>query len=293
MGFSVTVTMFFKGYQKNVKQLSMFKTFAERRVVITIDLHGQTALITGAARGIGNAIANTLAKAGVKVVINDINSEMANIAVSNLKKEGMEALAVPADITDPQEVADMVAKVEGVWGQIDILVNNAGICPAGPLVDCTPEEWDRVFEVNCKGVYLCTRAVLPGMQERKQGTIISLASNAGKTGEPFLVPYSATKFAVVGFTQALAQEVAPDKIRVNCVCPAMAETDMMKDLSLLYTQWRGGTSEELERSFHEEIPWGRMARPEDVANAVLFLASSKAEFFTGQALNVSGGLEMH
>ncbi|SDJ28636.1 NAD(P)-dependent dehydrogenase, short-chain alcohol dehydrogenase family [Natribacillus halophilus] len=205
----------------------------------------------------------------------------------------MEALAAPADITDPQDVSALVDKVEDAWGQIDILVNNAGICPAGPLVECTPEEWDQVFSVNARGVYLCTRAVLPAMQERKQGAIISIASNAGKTGEPFLVPYSASKFAVVGFTQALAREVAPHKIRVNCVCPAMAETNMMKDLAHLYTRWRGGSSEEQEKSFHEEIPWGRMTHPEDVANAVLFLASSQSEFFTGQALNVSGGLEMH
>lgn len=261
--------------------------------MFAIDLRNQTALVTGAGGGLGNAVAVSLAKAGVRVAINDVNSEAADAAVSSLREAGREALAVPADITDPEDVSALVAKVEDEWGQIDILVNSAGICPAGPLEECTPEEWDRVFAVNCRGAYLCTRAVLPAMQERKQGSIISIASNAGKTGEPFLVPYSASKFAVVGFTQALAQEVAPHKIRVNCVCPAMAETDMMKDLSHQYTRWRGGSSEEQEESFHAEIPWGRMTRPEDVANAVLFLASPSAEFFTGQALNISGGLEMH
>lgn len=258
-----------------------------------MELDGQVALVTGAGRGIGRSISLTLAAAGASVAVNDIDEASSHAVAGEIKAAGGDGVPIPADVTDEDEVQAMVEEVVGAWQSLDILVNNAGICPTGPLVESSVEEWDRVFSINCKGAYLCTRAALTHMIPRRRGSIVSLASNAGKTAEPFLVPYSASKFAVVGFTQGLARELAPHRIRVNCVCPAMVETDMMEDLAQQYTRWYGGTPEEQRRSFHAEVPWGRMARPDDVAHVVLFLVDPRSEFITGQALNVSGGLEMH
>ena len=201
-----------------------------------MELDGQVAIVTGAGRGIGRGIALALAAAGARVAVNDIDEASSRAVAGEIEAAGGEGLAVPASVTDEDEVRAMVEEVVGAWRSLDILVNNAGICPTGPLVESTVEEWDRVFAINCKGVYLCTRAALAHMVPRRRGSVVSLASNAGKTAEAFLVPYSASKFAVVGFTQGLARELAPHRIRVNCVCPAMVETDMMDELARQYTR---------------------------------------------------------
>jgi meso-butanediol dehydrogenase / (S,S)-butanediol dehydrogenase / diacetyl reductase len=258
-----------------------------------VGLNGQVALVTGAGRGIGRSISLALAAAGASVAVNDIDEKSSHAVADEIMAADGDSVPIPADVTDEEGVRVMVEQVVEAWKSLDILVNNAGVCPTGPLIESSAKQWDLVFSINCKGVFLCTRAALAHMIPRRHGAIVSVASNAGKTAEPFLVPYSASKFAVVGFTQGLARELAPYRIRVNCVCPVMCETDMMEDLAQQYTRWYGGTPEEQRNSFHAEIPWGRMARPDDVAHAVLFLVDPRSEFITGQALNVSGGLEMH
>lgn len=251
------------------------------------------ALVTGAGRGIGRAIALKLAESGATVAVNDVDEASSQKVADEITAMGTGSLSVPADVTEEDGVQDMVEQVVEAQGTLDILVNNAGICPTGPLAEVTVKEWDRVFAINCRGVFLSIRAALAHMVPHRKGSIVSVASNAGKTGEPFLAPYSASKFAVVGFTQSLARELAQYRIRVNCVCPAMCETEMMEDLAQQYVRWYGGTPEKRRESFHAEIPWGRMARPADVAHGVMFLVDPGSEFITGQALNVSGGLEMH
>lgn len=255
-------------------------------------LDGHTALITGAAGGMGRATASVLAQCGARVALNDLTAEGVDNAIDAVGGDA-EKLAVPGDITDAATVREVVRRVTDTWGRLDILVTAAGVCPSGRFEETPESEWDRVFAVNMKAMFLCCREAIPAMLEQGGGSIVNFASNAGKTAEPFIVPYSASKFGVVGLTQGLAREYASRGIRVNCVCPAMAETDMMERLAVDYAGLHGGTIEQWKQSFHEEIPWGRMARPDDVANVIRFLVDPASEFMIGQAINVAGGLEMH
>lgn len=256
-------------------------------------LDGQTALITGAAGGMGRAVAAVLVECGASVALNDVNEEGVERALDELGDAGSGTMGVAGDITDAATVRRIVERVTEKWGRLDILVTAAGLCPSGRFEETSESEWDRVFAVNMKAMFLCCREAIPVMLEQGGGSIVNFASNAGKTAEPFIVPYAASKFGVVGLTQGLAREYASRRIRVNCVCPAMAETDMMERLAVDYAGLHGGTIEQWKQSFHEEIPWGRMARPDDVANVIRFLVDPASEFMTGQAINVAGGLEMH
>lgn len=256
-------------------------------------LSDRVAMVTGAAGGIGRATSLALAQAGACVAVTDIVREPLDQLAAQITGMGQRCLVVPGDLTDSATVREIAARIRDWWKQPDILVNAAGICPSHTIEETSDEEWEQVFAVNVRAMFLCCREMIPGMTEQGGGSIINIASNAGKTAEAFIVPYSASKFAVVGLTQGLALELADRRIRVNCVCPAMCETEMMERLAVDYANTQGGTVEAFKTAFHAEIPWGRMARPDDVAHAILFLADPASEFFTGQALNVSGGLEMH
>jgi len=235
----------------------------------------KTVLVTGASRGIGRAIAFLFAKEGCRVVINYFNSiDKAMELRDELTDMGFIASCAYADVSDGGQVESMIKEI----GDIDILVNNAGIAQQKLFTDISEAEWDRMFNVNVKGMFNCCKNVLPHMIDKKKGKIINISSIWGMAGASCEVHYSASKAAVIGFTKALAKELAPSGIQVNCVAPGVILTDMNSALDK-------DTIKELENS----TPIGRIGTPEDIANAVLFLASEKADFITGQVLSPNGG----
>lgn len=240
----------------------------------------KTALITGASRGIGAATARRLAREGYAVAVNYCNSEDRALAlVKELQAEGHTAMAVRADVSDPEQVRAMVDNVLDKFCQLDILVCNAGRSWVGLLGDMTAEEWRELFSVNLDSVFYCCKAVLPHMIHRKKGKIITISSMWGQVGASCEAAYSASKAGVIGLTKALAKELGPSGIAVNCVAPGVIDTEMNQNL----------TDEDLD-ALREETPLERIGKAEDVAESVLFLASEGADFITGQVLCPNGGL---
>jgi len=236
-------------------------------------------LITGAAKGIGRAIAQAFAENRYNVIINYLTSEhQAHELAERLGNSGYSAAAFRADVTDRRQVDAMVESAVKRFGQIDVLVNNAGIARQRLFSDIVEKEWDETFAVHVKGAYNCCQSVLPQMISRKQGKIINISSIWGLTGASCEVHYSAAKAAVIGFTKALAKELGPSNIQVNCVAPGIIETDMNSFLS-----------DANRETLISETPLMRFGKPWDVAQAVLFLASDKADFITGQVLSPNGG----
>lgn len=240
----------------------------------------KTVLITGASRGIGAETARLFAQKGWAVAVNYRNSrDAAEELVSEIRKNGGTALAIPADVGDPEQVEALFQTAERELGQIEALVNNAGIAQQKLFTDLTDEDWDELFRVDVKGVFLCCRRALPAMIRRHRGVIVNISSMWGQVGASCEVHYSAAKAAVIGLTRALAKEVGPSGIRVNCIAPGVIQTEMNGNL----------TPETLE-ALKEETPLELLGDPADVAKAAWFLTSEDSAFITGQVLGVNGGM---
>jgi NAD(P)-dependent dehydrogenase (short-subunit alcohol dehydrogenase family) len=250
-------------------------------------LGGKVAIVTGGRRGTGRAVALALAEAGADVAIVDLCSptDVAN----EIRITGQDALAIEADVSKSKDVDRAVEEILKRFRKIDILVNNAALLKIAPVLDCREEDWDAMFNVNVKGVFLFSRAVAKHMISQRSGKIINIASEAGKTGESLAAAYSASKFAVVGFTQAFGLEMAPYKINVNAVCPTYVKTDMLDYAAQEIGKLESRSPDEIKAQWASDIAFGRLATPEDIAKVVLFLASDDSAFISGQAINVTGG----
>ena len=245
-------------------------------------LENKGAVVTGGSRGIGRAVAEALAAEGATVaVIYAGNTKAAEDTVRAIEEAGGKAFAVQCDVADEAAVTDMVKMVHEKLGTIDVFVNNAGITRDGLLMRMKREDWDAVLSTNLTGVYNCTKAVTKIMMKQRSGSIINMTSVVGETGNAGQANYAAAKAGVIGFTKSVAKELASRNIRVNAVAPGCIDADMTAVLS-------DAVKEEMIKS----IPLGRTAAPEEVAQAVVFLASQKAGYITGQTLNVDGGMVM-
>lgn len=252
-------------------------------------LSGKIALVTGGASGIGAGIARVLASRGTRVAIGDLDARAAAEVAAGLPGGG--GLGVRLDVTDRASASAAVGQVEERLGPVDVLVNNAGLSNVAPFLDITDQDWDRLMKVNLHGVLIMTQRVLGPMRERRSGRVINISSMAGKEGLPLLAHYCATKFGVIGLTQALAKEVAPDNVTVNAVCPGVVRTPLWDDPAAGILRDLDG--EKGWQAFVDGIPLGRPQTAEDIGNACAYLASDLAANITGEALNVSGGQQMH
>lgn len=251
-------------------------------------LTGKTAMVTGAGTGIGAAIAKALAMAGANVACTDLDRRAADGVAAGI---GERARAWALDVTDVEETTKVVGEIAAQYGRLDIVCANAGVSTMNPVVDLTEAEWDLNMDVNAKGVFLTNQATVRHfLKTGTKGVIVNTASLAAKMGAPLLAHYSASKFAVMGFTQALAREVAEHGIRVNCVCPGFVRTSMQHREVAWEAKLRGMSEEAVREEYVTLTPLGRLEEPEDVADAVLFLASDAARFITGESLNVTGGV---
>jgi NAD(P)-dependent dehydrogenase (short-subunit alcohol dehydrogenase family) len=257
-------------------------------------LQGKYAGVTGAAMGMGKCIGETLAAEGATVAITDLNGEMAQAVAKSIRNNGGSAEAWKLDVTDRAEIKQVIQEIAGRFGRIDIWVNNAGVSTMKPFMELSEHDWDFLHSVNGSGVFFCSKAVAGVMIPQGGGKIINNASMAGKRGgnAPFLAHYVYTKFGVIGLTQAMAKELAAHKITINAVCPGYVVTPMQERELVWEAQLRGMTPEAVKQSYIEDTPLGRLEYPEDVARVVLFLASSEADFITGEAINVNGGAFM-
>ena len=250
----------------------------------------KVALVTGAGKGIGRGIALRLARKGYTIAINDLDKESAEMTASEARKIGAKVITNNCQVGDRTAARQMIEEVIAEFGTIDALVNNAGIARLGLLADFSEKDWRDLFRVNVDGVFFCCQAVIPHMISRKKGAIVNMSSWNGKVGMPVFGAYCATKFAVIGLTQALAKEVASKGIRVNAVCPGVVtETAMRAEIEQASPAFNIPPSAERAKG----IPLMRLAVPEDVARVVTFLLSEEADYMTGQAINVTGGLWMH
>lgn len=258
--------------------------------VLGSDLKGKTAIVTGGATGIGKAIATALALHGVRIAIADLNPQAAQRTAVEI---GKNAQAFGLDVSKRASVEKTFADIEKELGGYDILIANAGVSTMNRAVDLTDDEWDFNFSVNIKGVFLTNQAAIRYfLRESRKGVIVNTASLAAKVGAPLLAHYSASKFAVLGWTQALAREIAPQGIRVNAVCPGFVKTSMQEREVAWEGKLRGLTSEQVIKDYISQTPLGRLEEPEDVAGLAVFLCSDAARFMTGQGINVTGGVYM-
>jgi len=244
-------------------------------------LKKQVAIVTGAGQGIGRAVALTLVREGATVVVNDIDLEKAEKVAEEVSAQGGQALPVQADVSKAKDVDILVKKALDSYKRVDILVNNAGVAKMTRLLELTEAEWDRTMNINIKGQFLCSKAVIAQMIKQKRGKIVNVASLAAHIGAPGLAAYGASKGGVVQLTKALAVELGKFNIMVNAVSPGLTLTDLIKSA----VKDRPDFIEGIDR-----IPLRRAAEPEDIANAVLFLASSESDYITGQVIIVDGGL---
>ncbi|MEE2716058.1 MAG: 3-oxoacyl-ACP reductase FabG [SAR324 cluster bacterium] len=243
-----------------------------------MDFNGKTALITGAARGIGKTIALQLAEQGADIAFTDLSDEVEAVK-AEIEARGRRCLAFRTNVTDADAVDAMVKGIVSAWERIDILVNNAGITRDNLFMRMKPEEWSQVVDINLNGVFNVTRAVVRPMVKQRYGRVVSLSSVVGFSGNPGQVNYSSTKAALVGFTKSLAREVGARGVTVNLVAPGFIDTAMTQKLN-----------DEQQAAILQQVPLGRMGSVEDIANAVAFLSSDQAAYITGTALHVNGGM---
>ncbi|MBI2842158.1 MAG: SDR family oxidoreductase [Armatimonadetes bacterium] len=248
----------------------------------------KVALVTGGGGDIGAGVAIRLAAEGSRVAVGDVTLEAAEATASQID----DAMAVCVDVRDEDQVKSMVEAVESRLGRVDILINCAGISPILPLEKTTVEIWDAVLDINLRGTFLCCREVLPGMAARGYGKIVNISSQSGKKGNSWYAAYCASKFGVIGLTQSIAVEYAPFGININAVCPGVVFTKMWEDMQADYAAKRGINPDNVQNYLTQRIPLGRLAIVEDVANVVAFLVSDESSYMTGQAINVTGGVEM-
>ena len=246
-----------------------------------MNLNGKVALVTGAGQGIGKVIALKLAKNGASVVLNDLNKEGLNAVANEIESSGGKALPLEANVVNMEDVQDMVDKIVQELDGIHILVNNAGITRDALLLRMSVDDWDSVLNVNLKGVFNCTKSVLKYMSKQKEGNIISIASIVGVMGNAGQANYAASKAGVIGFTKTIAKEYAKRGIKVNAIAPGFIATAMTDELS-----------DKVKEEMMKQIPMGKLGTPEDVADAVLFLASDASSYITGQVININGGMYM-
>jgi meso-butanediol dehydrogenase/(S,S)-butanediol dehydrogenase/diacetyl reductase len=260
-----------------------------------MDLKDTVAIVTGGARGIGRGIASELSREGARIAIADLPAVGAerDQTIGAIKQAGGEAIAIDCDVRDFAQAQAMVQKTIDTFGHVDILVNNAGVIRIGPVVAFAEDDWDLIMDVNLKGTFLCSKAVIPHMTGRQSGKIVNISSIAGKRGRPFASAYCSSKWAVIGFTQALAYELAPSNINVNAICPGEVDTHMWRDVILPMAAAAGQQTKEeaWDAMLKRDVPLARPQTPEDMGRAVVYLC--REDNVTGVALNVSGGTEMH
>jgi len=259
-------------------------------------LQDKVAIVTGAAQGLGEALAHRLGREGANVVVADIMDDKAQaVAQAIAKAYGVKTIWAHCDVTDLAQCEAMVTRALTAFGQVDILVSNAGILIAGAVEEIDPARWRKVIEVNLIGYFNVARAVVPHMKARRRGVIIQINSKSGKKGSGKNSAYAASKFGGIGLTQSLALELAEHQVRVNAICPGnLLDSPLWQDS--LYEQYAkrwGITVEEVRTKYISQVPLGRGCVYEDVANVMVFLASDESSYMTGQAINVTGGQEMH
>ena len=258
-----------------------------------LGLKNKVAIVTGGGKGIGRATCLELAKENVKVIVADNDPDAAYRVCKEIEAEKGQARAYTMDICISCSVFEMVEFALSEFSALDILINSAGIISIADVMDLEEKAWDRVMEINAKGVFLACKAVLGHMTSKKYGKIVNIASQAGKTGFPHEAHYSASKGAVITFTQALAREVAKYNINVNAVCPGSIETEMNKIVTEGTAKILGVSVDEKRKQTISATPLARKGTPEDVANLITFLVSERTCFMTGQAINITGGRELH
>ncbi len=237
-------------------------------------LKDKVAVVTGGGRGIGRAISILFAQQGARVAVAARTADQVSDVVDSVRQDGGSALGVTVDVTNEEDVRRMFESVADKFGHIDILVNNAGILESGPIVSVETDSWRRVIEVNLIGTFLCSKAAAPYMIENGWGRIVNMASRSGKIGHPFLTAYCASKHGVVGFTKALAEELAPLRITVNAICPGVVDTDMVS------------------QTIREQVGGG-IIKPREIAELALYLASEEASGVSGEAINIFGNTKLH
>ena len=243
-------------------------------------LMGKVALVTGAGRGIGEAIAKLLAVKGAKVIVNDIDFNLAKKVANEIKKSREEAFAVKADVVKIEEVSQMVGVIVEKYGGIDILVNNAGVLRSTRIEEIGEDEWNLVIDVNLKGTFNCSRTILPLMKKRREGRIVNLSSSAGKSVSTLGGPhYTAAKAGILGLTRHMAKESAPYGINVNAVCPGLIDTEMV----------RKNVSPSKLKTYEKSFPISRLGTPMEVAALVFFLVSEESSYITGASIDINGG----
>jgi 3-oxoacyl-[acyl-carrier protein] reductase len=258
------------------------------------ELAGKVALVTGAGQGIGRASALALAGAGADVAVNDLRAPAAAATAAAIEALGRRAIAVPADVASVAEIERMVARAGEELGRLDVLVNNAGLIRPSPFGQVTEADWDATFAVNARGLFFCMQAAAPLMARSGGGVIVNLASIAGRGSATLSPPYAASKAAVLSLSQQAARALARQGIRVNAICPGIVDTEFNWRLDeLIGVGQQGLAPGEFLRQRAAAIPLGRLARPEDVAGVVVFLASAAGSYITGQAVTVDGGFLMY